>query len=143
MRWTSSRNSPTLLAGRGRTVIRSKHLSKYVLCVFESFRHLFIARINSLRESICFSLAFLVYICHHFSFRAENDLCVILKIHLNNFVRKSKHHSVLCSHPLFHINNLTDFPSCACWNRLLSSILLEKLIFLFHWSDHWFLAISL
>lgn len=135
-------DSSGFLRWRWRRAIWSEHLSENVFCVFQSFWHFFIAWINCLGKSICLSLTFLVDICDHFCFRWKNDLCMILKIYLDNFIRKSKHDSILCSHPLLDINNFSWFATTACRDWFLSGIFLEKFILSFDRSDNRFLSIS-
>ena len=50
------------------------------------------------------SLALLVHIGYQATFGVEQYLCVILEIHLDDFVAKAEHDCMLSAHPLLHID---------------------------------------
>jgi hypothetical protein len=55
---------------------------------------------------------------------------MVLKIHLNNFIRKPKHYRMPGSHPLLHIHNIHDSSGLLLdilWDLLIGFRLLSSL----------------
>jgi hypothetical protein len=50
------------------------------------------------------SLSLLVDVSYQSALRIQQDLCVVLEVHLNNLVAQSEHYGVLGSHPLLYID---------------------------------------
>ena len=105
-----------------------EHVCQDVLGVLEPLRHLCIVAVKCLVQWHSRSFSLLVDICDVSVLWVKKDFGVILEVYLNNFVAKSEHDSVLCTHPLLHVN-------WSCWVlKLVCCVLfisLNQLLFLY------------
>lgn len=104
-----------------------KHVGKNVLRVFESLRHLCVVAVQCLIQRHCGSFSLFVHVGHISVFRIQQNLGVILEVHLNNFVTESKHDSVLSPHPFLDVNWARWVLKLVC---LVHLVALNQLLFL-------------
>ena len=85
-------------------IIIVQHMSENILCIFESLCHFCIITFKCLikRQSRPFTL--FVDIGNKSVLWVQENLGVILEVHLHNFIAQSKHNSMFSSHPLLNIN---------------------------------------
>ncbi len=111
---------------RNLLLIIVEHVGQNVFGVLKSFSHFGIVAIQRLIQRHCWSLSFFVYICYISVFRIEQNLSVVLEVHLYNLVAESKHYSMFCSHPFFNIHWTRRILEFVCLVKLVS---LKKLVF--------------
>ncbi len=86
-----------------------EHVSQDVLGVFKTFDHFEIGTVHCTSKRISSSLSPFINIGNNFSFRAQHDLSVVLKINLDNFIRQSKHNCMAGAHPFFNVDDVCNF----------------------------------
>lgn len=79
-------------------------MSKNLLRVLKSLRHLHIIRLKSWRERIVASFPDLVDVSYLLVLWAEQDLCLVGEVNLDYLVREAKHYGMLSLHPFLHVN---------------------------------------
>lgn len=95
------------LSGAGDRVlllIIIEHVREDVFGVLEPLCHLRIVAVQSLVQWHRRPLTLLVNVGHISILGVEQDLRVILEVHLDNLVAESEHDSMLGPHPLLHVD---------------------------------------
>lgn len=81
-----------------------QHVSQDVLGILQSLSHLLIIWIESLTEWHYRALSFLVHVSYEAIVRVQEDLSVILEVHLDDLVAQSEHNRMTCPHPLLYVD---------------------------------------
>ena len=95
-------------------------MGQYVLGVLESLGHLSVVAVQGLAERHDRALTLLVHVRDQTVVRVQEDLCVVLEVHLDDFVAQTEHDGVAGPHPLLHVHG--------AWSR--SVLWITKLVLL-------------
>ena len=79
-------------------------MGQYVLGVLESLGHLSVVAVQGLAERHDRALTLLVHVRDQTVVRVQEDLCVVLEVHLDDFVAQAEHDRVARTHPLFDVD---------------------------------------
>jgi hypothetical protein len=85
-------------------VIVVQHVSQDVLGILQSLGHFGVVALESMVQGQSLSFTLLVDVGHQSALRIQQDLCVVLEVHLHDLVAQSEHNSMLRSHPLLNID---------------------------------------
>lgn len=98
-----------------------------ILRVLQPLRHFRVIAVKRLVEGHGRPLTLLVDIGDVPVLRVEQDLSVVLEVHLNDLVAEAEHDGVFCPHPLLHVNRSWRILQLVC---LVKKIPLDELLFL-------------
>lgn len=80
-----------------------EHMRENIFGVFEPLGHLGVVAIKGLVKWHCRAFSLLVNIGDVPVLRVEQNLRVVLEVHLHNFVAQPEHDCMFCSHPFLHV----------------------------------------
>ena len=80
-----------------------EHMRENIFGVFEPLGHLGVVAVKGLVKWHCRAFSLLVNIGDVAVLRVEQNLSVVLEVHLHNFVAQPEHDCVFGSHPFLHV----------------------------------------
>ena len=81
-----------------------QHVGQNVLRILQPLGHLLVIRIKGLAKWHDRPLTFFVDVGDETIVRVEQDLCMVLKVHLYNLIRQTEHDGVPRAHPLLNVD---------------------------------------
>lgn len=84
--------------------ISRKHVCEDIFGLLESLGHLHVVGLQRTRERVGGAQPLLVHLGDHPGLAGENDLCLVLEVHLHDLVGEAQHDGVLGPHPLLDLD---------------------------------------